>query len=189
MSSYDHKIIIPGVPTPQGRPRTRIVANKVHVEELVRNMKARIAAIGTPEEPEGWEEEIQQMDMVLAQSKLNSFATIYERKEDKQAKEIVSAAARTVAPEELPTGPLKVGIVFFMPRPKGHYGTGRNEGKLKDWAVDMPHVSKPDIDNLVKLTIDALTGIFWKDDSQICEAIILKKYSDNPRTEVFIKVL
>lgn len=38
--------------------------------------------------------------------------------------------------------------------------------------------SRPDTDNLVKLLIDVMTGLgFWKDDAQIAELRIIKKYS------------
>jgi len=44
-----------------------------------------------------------------------------------------------------------------------------------------------DIDNYQKLTIDALTGLLWKDDNQIVE-LVSKKYSDTNYTKTCIKV-
>ena len=32
------------------------------------------------------------------------------------------------------TGPLKLEVTFFFPRPKGHFGTGKNAGILKATA-------------------------------------------------------
>lgn len=59
------------------------------------------------------------------------------------------------------SGPLRVDCVFVMPRPKS-----------KIWKTKpMPrerHCIKPDRDNLLKSTLDALNGIAWVDDSQIC---------------------
>ena len=43
------------------------------------------------------------------------------------------------------------------------------------------------IDNYVKLVLDALNGVFYKDDSQICHLKTIKKYSEQPRTVVVIK--
>jgi len=115
-------------------------------------------------------------------------ARMYERKEDTQNKRTLEVVARTDAPDELLGGPLRVDIKFFFPRPKGHYGTGRNSGQLKDWAPTW-HVSRPDRDNLDKLVLDALTGVFWRDDNQVCAGEITKQYSDRPRTEIGIKKL
>lgn len=35
-------------------------------------------------------------------------------------------------------GPVSVKIGFYLPRPKTHYGTGKNAGVLKDNAPDLP---------------------------------------------------
>lgn len=65
------------------------------------------------------------------------------------------------------TGPVLVNVRFVMPRPKN-----------KTWKTKpMPrysHVGKPDTDNLLKSTFDALNEIAWDDDSQVCEVIALK---------------
>ena len=59
---------------------------------------------------------------------------------------------------------------------------------LKNSAPDH-HTKRPDIDNLRKLVMDALTNVFWRDDSLVCEGTTIKKYSDQPRTEIRIKLL
>jgi Holliday junction resolvase RusA-like endonuclease len=47
---------------------------------------------------------------------------------------------------------------------------------------------KSDWDNFHKLSMDALTGIVWEDDSQIVKATVEKFYSkENPRIEITIK--
>jgi len=92
------------------------------------------------------------------------------------------------APPQPMTCPLRVDLHLYYPRPKGHYGTGRNAGQLKDSAPTW-HTKKPDRDNADKLVLDALTGIFWLDDSVVCAGEIVKKYSCRPRTEIYIKKL
>jgi Holliday junction resolvase RusA-like endonuclease len=84
--------------------------------------------------------------------------------------------------------PLRVNLEFCMPRPKSHYGSGKNAGTVKD-SSPRHHTTKPDIDNLRKLVMDAMNGIFWRDDALICEGTTIKRYSERPRTEIFIKVL
>ena len=49
---------------------------------------------------------------------------------------------------------------------------------------------KNDWDNFHKLSIDALTGIVWRDDSQIIKATVLKLYDkDKPRINIDIITL
>jgi len=44
---------------------------------------------------------------------------------------------------------------------------------------------KADWDNFHKLSMDALTGIVWEDDSQIQQAIVRKCYDkEQPRIEI-----
>jgi Holliday junction resolvase RusA-like endonuclease len=41
------------------------------------------------------------------------------------------------------------------------------------------HTSKPDADNIGKLVGDALNGLAWRDDSQVSDLIVRKRYTDN----------
>ena len=53
--------------------------------------------------------------------------------------------------------------------------------KVKYWT------KKPDIDNMIKLVLDAMNKIFYQDDAQIVELKCIKKYDPVPRTEVYIR--
>lgn len=75
------------------------------------------------------------------------------------------------------SGPVDCRIVFRMPRPKGHYGTGRNAGQVRKSAPEFP-ASKPDIDKLARAVLDGLTdGGAWKDDGQVVTLIVHKVYA------------
>jgi hypothetical protein len=76
---------------------------------------------------------------------------------------------------------------FYMQRPQGHYGSGKNAGKLKATAPMFP-VTKPDATKLWRSTEDALTGIIWGDDAQITNQYIFKQYADNRPPGARIKV-
>lgn len=67
----------------------------------------------------------------------------------------------------IPTGPVTVGAEFLIGRPKSHYGTGRNARTLKD-SAPRDHTAKPDLDKLIRSTLDALkTAGIYGDDSAV----------------------
>lgn len=85
------------------------------------------------------------------------------------------------------TEPLGMIIWFQMPRPQGHYGTGKNEGILKEWAKEKRPTGKPDLSKCVRAIEDALTGIVWKDDSQLVWILPNKRYAD--KTGAYIEIM
>lgn len=77
-------------------------------------------------------------------------------------------------------GPVTVMVVFHMPRPKSHPKTKQT------WPT-----SKPDVDKLLRAVLDALTGIAFKDDSQVTMLTGVKAWDqDHPlgRAGALIKV-
>jgi Holliday junction resolvase RusA-like endonuclease len=69
------------------------------------------------------------------------------------------------APESILTGPIRIELDFFLPRPKAHLTKhGTPKAKSPVW-----HCKKPDLDNLIKAVTDAITDTqrVWLDDSQI----------------------
>lgn len=100
----------------------------------------------------------------------------------------VALAVRDIAPSTPLTGPLKVDLVFYLPRPKAHYRTGRYAGILKDSAPHW-HTGKPDIDNLTKAVLDALSQLrFWEDDSQVCAGQRVKEYAGDQGPGCWLRV-
>lgn len=82
---------------------------------------------------------------------------------------------------------LEVTIVFRMARPAGHWGKGRNAGKLAPSAPRYPR-GKPDIDKLARTTLDALTGTIFDDDSRIVDLMLRKEYATPGREGAWIGV-
>ncbi|MCA9233369.1 MAG: RusA family crossover junction endodeoxyribonuclease [Planctomycetales bacterium] len=64
-------------------------------------------------------------------------------------------------------GPLRVDLLFAMPRPK--VKVWKSKPMPREW-----HAKKPDKDNLEKGVVDALTKLLWKDDSQISMGTTIK---------------
>lgn len=92
--------------------------------------------------------------------------------------------------------PVRVELEFRMPRPKAHFGTGRNAERLKSSAPSW-HTATPDGDNLEKALIDACgpwprgsRAILWADDSVVAVVIRSKRYtSDAPGASVRVSLL
>lgn len=72
---------------------------------------------------------------------------------------------------------LVVEMTFRAVRPKGHFGTGRNAGVVKDSAPAAPG-KRPDVLKLARAVEDALTGVLWSDDAQITDEYLCKRYGD-----------
>lgn len=44
----------------------------------------------------------------------------------------------------------------------------------------LSHTSRPDVDNLGKLVLDAANGVLWGDDSQLVTVVMMKRYGATP---------
>lgn len=86
-------------------------------------------------------------------------------------------------------GPIYLIIKFIMSRPQGHYGTGRNAGKIKESKLGLYPTVQPDMHKLVRAVEDALTGIIWRDDKQVVKSAIEKVYGEKPGAEILIETL
>jgi Holliday junction resolvase RusA-like endonuclease len=84
-------------------------------------------------------------------------------------------------------GPVAVTFTFYRARPKGHYGTGRNAGVLKDSAPTYP-LTAPDVLKLSRALEDALIGVVYCDDAQIVDETLYKRYGD-PGVSVLVRQL
>jgi Holliday junction resolvase RusA-like endonuclease len=87
------------------------------------------------------------------------------------------------APETPFSGPITLSAAFHMPIPKSWPKWRKDEAM----EYNIRPTCKPDIDNLVKLTMDAMNGIFWHDDAQIVSISATKCYSDDPRIAIYLK--
>ena len=79
--------------------------------------------------------------------------------------------------------PVCVEITFYIPRAKGHYGTGRNAGRLKPSApIHCTTARAGDLDKLARSTLDGLAlrsgGCVLHDDSQVVSLRCQKVYTE-----------
>lgn len=94
------------------------------------------------------------------------------------------ATCRIAAPVSEPMrGPLRIEMTFVLPRPKLPKKLG---------MARLPHTKRPDFDNLEKSVVDALTGLCWLDDSQLCDVRTRKFVAaegEQPHVEIVIRPL
>lgn len=90
----------------------------------------------------------------------------------------VSREMLEVAPEEPIDGPVGVALVVYVPRPKSHFGTGSRANILKPNAPALP-ATGIDLDKLQRSLGDAGTGVWWRDDSRICEWKVQRFWADD----------
>ena len=95
-----------------------------------------------------------------------------------------SVAADTMNGRPPFEGAIDLRVSIFLPVPQSWSKRKQADalsGKLR------PTV-KPDWDNVGKLT-DALNHIVWRDDSQVTDAHVWKRYSDRPRVVIEVRVM
>jgi len=96
-----------------------------------------------------------------------------------------AAAAMRMRGGELLAGPLGLAVTFTLARPKGHFGTGRNAGTIRESAPFYPTV-KPDCTKLLRAVEDACTGVVWRDDAQVVEQSVTKRYGEPESAAVVV---
>lgn len=111
-----------------------------------------------------------------------------DARKSKPWKQQVAQAAGEVFEGPLWDGPLRATFVFYRPRPRSHYGTGRNSSKLKPSAPWYP-TTRPDLLKYARAVEDALTGIVWTDDSRICDERLHKRYGEPARVWIVVERL
>lgn len=88
---------------------------------------------------------------------------------------IATEAREAMGSAALLEGPVRVSIVFVMPRPAAHYHTPLHGAGLRQTAP-VWHSKKPDVDKLVRAVLDALSSVVIRDDSQVASLRTDKRY-------------
>lgn len=100
--------------------------------------------------------------------------------------QVAQQAGLAMAGRDLIREPVHVQFTFFVRRPKGHMGTGRNAGKVRPSAPQYP-AKKPDVLKLARAVEDALTGVVYNDDAQIVSEYLEKQYGEPERVEIAVQ--
>lgn len=80
-------------------------------------------------------------------------------------------------------GPVRIMVEFSLAYPV----SSMRKYQMGWW----PHLKQPDVDKLMRALLDPLSGVVWRDDSQVCFALVNKTYAwdDHPGTTVVVDFL
>jgi Holliday junction resolvase RusA-like endonuclease len=107
-------------------------------------------------------------------------AIAYTPKVTREAEDDFCTQALRFRPKEIIAEAIKLHIWVFKPTPKSF---SKKKAGLAEEQKIVP-ITRPDFDNYAKLVCDSLNGIFWKDDAQIVDCRISKRYSKTPKVTV-----
>ncbi len=111
-------------------------------------------------------------------------AVLYDPTRNKDYKNYIKlAAAQAMGNAPLMERPLKLKIIVRRPIPKG-FSKSKITAALS--GAILPAV-RPDIDNFFKSISDAMIGVVFRDDNQICHLDIWKAYGEKPMICVAVK--
>ena len=80
-------------------------------------------------------------------------------------------------------GGVRLSLVAVFPVPKSW------SKKKRQAALDglVQHISRPDLDNLIKCFKDCANQVIYRDDSQVCRVDATKLYGEKPGVYVVVK--
>ena len=110
------------------------------------------------------------------------YMTIYTPRETKLYEEKVRKAYDQIYHGIQLDGDLSVYV-------EGVFATPQSVSKKKRERMlngEIPHVKKPDCDNMAKVCLDALNGVAYPDDAQINLLHVSKRYGKTPRVSILI---
>jgi Holliday junction resolvase RusA-like endonuclease len=120
--------------------------------------------------------------------RFGSGGRVYTPRKTEVAEREIRAAWEEQGRPRLPDGPIEIEIVLIVERPRGHFNT-KGELNKKGRSMPFPHNKKPDVDNAVKLVMDALNTRAYRDDVQICKATVTREWGDIAFTQIRLNEL
>ena len=112
--------------------------------------------------------------------------SVYTPKPTQDAKAMIKYHAAQLIPEPM-SGPIELCVKFYFRRAKSK--TRKRGPNPAYW-----HIIKPDADNVEKTVMDAMKGVAYLDDCQVCAKSIQKwvcpgpgEGDERPRIEIIIR--
>lgn len=118
-------------------------------------------------------------------SRRGRYMTVYTPKETINYESLVRYSYYEQNGAQMLEGALSAHIIATFPIPE-------SVSKKKRLAMEegrVPHIKKPDCDNVAKICLDALNGVAFNDDSHIIDLHIEKRYGKTPNMYIEIEQL
>lgn len=113
------------------------------------------------------------------------YSTVYLPRRTRDAQRQIAQEWRAQGSPTIPPGvPFACEVVAAWPRPKSHT---KADGTLTSAGLAMPYPTKPDVDNVLKLVLDALQPVCFPDDARCHTATASKVYADGPYLEITLR--
>jgi Holliday junction resolvase RusA-like endonuclease len=113
------------------------------------------------------------------------FARAYTPAKTRRYEDLIKIAAADVMQDCPPIeGALLLTVTAYVPMPKSLSKKARLE------ALDgiRKPVTRPDADNYAKACLDGCNGVLFRDDSQVTDLIVRKRYSERPRLVITLEL-
>lgn len=108
--------------------------------------------------------------------RLSKYGCAFTPEKTRQAEREFQIKAARFEPAELLDGPVELKVIFYS-----HFPKSWSEKKKREHHGYK--ISRPDLDNLVKLVKDAMEGKFFGNDSQIFNLTAKKLYTKDHEKE------
>lgn len=113
------------------------------------------------------------------------FARAYTPAKTRRYEDLIKIAAAEVMLDCPPIeGALVLTVTAYVPMPKSLSKKDRAE------AVEgtKKPTTRPDADNYAKAALDGCNGVLFRDDSQVTDLIVRKRYSERPRLVITLEL-
>lgn len=118
-------------------------------------------------------------------ARIGRFIRTYTDKKTLIAENSFKIKAFKYKPAKPLEGALKIMLGIYVRIPK----TYTSKKIIQAESGTIKPITRPDLDNFIKLILDSMNKTFYKDDNQIVWLNCFKAYSKNPRIEVMINDL
>lgn len=116
--------------------------------------------------------------------RVNGRSMAYTPKETIEYERLVRASYTAVFKVKFERNlPIEISILALYSVPK--YVSRKTKELMLNGRLFL--TKKPDADNIIKVILDALNGLAYRDDVQICRVYFEKMYAEIPETKVLIK--
>jgi Holliday junction resolvase RusA-like endonuclease len=113
------------------------------------------------------------------------FARVYTPAKTRHYEDLVRCEAVAVMRDRPPVqDAVTLSVTAYVAMPKSLSRQKRSD------AVDgvLKPTTRPDADNYAKAALDGCNGILFRDDSQVTDLIVRKRYSDRPRLVIVMEI-